>query len=115
MAKTVTTTIAVTLSGDGFGGAPLYSQSYVNTSGLAPGQVTTSNGFTSIAVPAAAQGVLVVPPPGSTLVKTYKGVTGDTGIQSSGPGLVRIDFTPGQVASFGVATTGVEQLELIWL
>ena len=113
MSKTVTTTVTVTLSGDGFGGAPLYSQSTVNTSGLAPGQVNTANGFVSVAVPAAALGVLVVPPPSSALVKTYKGITGDTGVPSAGA--VLFTWTAGQVATLGIACTGVEPLELIWL
>ena len=115
MSKTVTTTTTVTVSGDGFSGAPLYSESIVNTTGLAPGQVNTANGFVSVAVPAAALGVLVVPPPTSALVKTYKGITGDTGIPTAATGSTRFVWTAGQLATLGIACTGVEALELIWL
>ena len=115
MSKTLTVTVAVSLSGDGYGAAPLYTQSTTNTAALAPSAVNTANGFVAVTVPALAAGVLVVPPPSSVLVKTYKGVTGDTGIQSSGPGAVMYQWTPGQVTTFGILCTAIEPLELIWL
>jgi len=115
VSKTVTTTVTVSVSGDGFAAAPLYSQSTSNTTGLAPGQLNTANGFVSVAVPATAQGVLVVPPLTSALVKTYKGITGDTGIPTAATGATMFQWTAGQIATFGIASTGVEPLELIWL
>lgn len=117
MAKTVTLTISVSVSGDGYGGqGPLFSQSYVNATGLAPGSVTTANGFVAVTVPVGALGVLVVPPVTSTLVKTYKGITGDTGVLTDPVGPAVFKWTAAQVPpSFGITTTGIEICELIWL
>lgn len=44
-------------------------------------QVTLASGFNSITVPATATvGVVIVPATGSSVTKTLKGVTGDTGV-----------------------------------
>lgn len=115
MAKTVTTLLQVTVSGDGFGGSsPLYQSTSQNFSGLAPAQLVSVNGANTIAIPATAQGLTIVPPPGSILVKTLKGVGGDTGF-SLHPALpTSIALTPGAVASIVLNVSGIETLELIW-
>src|SRR5271165_1777164 len=93
MSKTVTTTVAVTLSGDGFAGAPFYTAAIVNTGGAPPGSFVLTVGFNTIPVPAAALGVTIVPPVGSVNVKTLKGVTGDTGFQLAQSGSTLLPFT----------------------
>jgi hypothetical protein len=116
VAKTVTMLTQVTLAGDGYvGTAPFWAETLVNTAGLAPGQVTTINGSVTVAVPATALGVLILPTPGSTLVKTYKGIAGDTGIPTDPVGAARFKWTAGQIANFVITTTGIEVLALIWL
>jgi hypothetical protein len=115
MSKTASLTLTLSLSGDGFAASPIFATTVTNLSGIVPGSVATSAGFTTIAVPSAAIGVVIVPPVGSTLVKTYKGITGDTGIATDPAGPVFFKWTPGQIASFGVLSTGAETLSLLWL
>lgn len=115
MAKTVTTLLQVTVSGDGFGGSsPTYQSISQNFAGLAPGQLVTVNGNNTIAIPAAAQGLTIVPPPGSVLTKTLKGMGGDTGFLLHPTLPTSLAFTPGAVASIVLNVNGIETLELIW-
>ena len=114
MAKTVTTTTQVTLSGDGFGGAPLFAESIPNTAGNAPGAAILAPGFNSIAVPATALGVVIVPPPGSVVTLTLKGVTGDTGIPIDPGNSTRLKWTAGQVANLGITAGAGVTVGLIW-
>lgn len=116
MAKTATTSLSYSLSGDNFGGSgPLYSLSVSNLSGTPPGSFTLANGFNSIPIPAAALGVVIVPPPGSAVTKTIKGVTGDTGmpIDPANPTLLR--FTAAQNANLGLTANGAETITLLWV
>ena len=116
MSKTVTTTTTVTLSGDGFGGSPLFTESIQNLSGNAPGSVALSNGFTSISAlaPASSLGVVIVPPPGNTVALTLKGVTGDTGIAIDPAHSTRLNWTNVVLPPFGITSVGGVTLELIW-
>lgn len=82
MAKTSTTSLSVAVTGDGV--AATYTPAtapMVNTAAPAGGpvDVTLAIGDTTIAVPTGAQGFVLVPPSASTVVKTLKGVGGDTG------------------------------------
>lgn len=115
MAKTVTTTITVTLSGDGFGGSPLFNQSVTNISGVAPGSAILSTGFQTIAIPATAVGVVIVPPPGNTVSMTLKGISGDTGTTLD-PGLPTAYKFPIGLGAFGIAlgVGGPITVQLIW-
>jgi len=116
MATTNNLTVTVSVTGSGYGGqGPFYSQTFTNASGTPPGSIATANGFVAVPIPATALGVVVVPPAGSALVKTYKGVTGDTGIPTDPVGIAIFKWTAAQLATFGVLSTGVETLELIWL
>lgn len=115
MAKTVTTITQQVLSGDGFGGSPLFDESIVNTAGLAPSSVALATGFNSIPVPAAALGVLIVPPPGSTTALTLKGVTGDTGIPIDPGNSTRLKWTAAQVATLGITAGAGVTVSLLWL
>lgn len=115
MSKTVTTNTTVTLSGDGFGGAPLFSESVQNLSGNSPGSAALVTGFNSIAVPATALGVTIVPPPGSAVTLTLKGITGDTGIPIDPANSTRLKWTAGQVATLGIAAGANVTVALVWM
>lgn len=117
MAKTVTTTTTISISGDNFVGAtsgPLFSETVTNTTGNVPGSFTLAAGFNSIPIPASAVGVIIVPPPGSAITKTLKGITGDTGIPIDPANSTRLKFTAGQNATFGITSSGIEVLGLLW-
>jgi hypothetical protein len=117
MSTSVTTTISVTESGtDGFAGAPLYTFTLANVSGGPPGSFVTAAAFNAIPVPATALiGVVIVPPIGSVLVKTLKGITGDTGtvISPSKPTIVAFPATP--PTTLGITCSGIETLTLVWI
>lgn len=114
MAKTVTTVTSVSLSGDGFGGAPFFSESVDNTSGNAPGSIALAAGFNSIPVPATSIGVVIVPPPGSVVTLTLKGVTGDTGVGIAAAASSHLAWTAGQMANLGITASAPVTVELIW-
>ncbi len=115
MAKTVTTTTTVTLSGDGWGGSgPLFSESVENDVGVSPSFVTLSSGNNTIAVPASATGVVIVPTPGSTVALTLKGIAGDTGIPLDPALSTSLKFTAGAVASFVLNAASGTTVSLVW-
>ena len=115
MAKLATTGLTYSLSGDGFTGTPpVYAVARTNPAAVPPGSFTLAVGFNSIPVPAAAIGVTIVPPLGSTTTKTLKGVTGDQGIPIDPAGQTKLDFTAGQNAAIGITSGGIETLTLLW-
>jgi hypothetical protein len=115
MAITTTTTSTQTVSGNSYlGQAPLFSEIISNTSGNIPGSFVLANGFNSISIPATAVGVIIVPPSGSSVTKTLKGVTGDTGIPIDPANSTRLKFTAGQNSAFGITANGAETIGLLW-
>ena len=114
MAKTVTTLIQVSVSGDGYAASPLFSQSSQNLAGTPPSSVALINGNTTVNVPATAQGFTIVPPPGSTVSKTLKGVAGDTGVPVHPTLPTSVALTPGAVASLVISANGAETVEVLW-
>jgi hypothetical protein len=116
LSKTITTNVSVAVSGDGFAGSPLYTDSLVNTAGSVPGSVAlTANTFLAQAVPASATGLTLVPPPGNAGTMTLKGVTGDTGlalgvIQQA----VRLPFAAGSMATIGLLCSVTSTWGLLW-
>ena len=115
MAKSVTTVVTSTITGDGYGGSgPFFNQSVVNATGLAPSSFTLAAGFNSIPVPATALGVVIVPAAGGGNGKTLKGITGDTGIPIAPNGTCVLTWTAAQVATLGITSVGIETIELIW-
>jgi hypothetical protein len=116
MSKTLVSSQSVTLSGDGWGGAPLFSETVTDTAALVPSSVTLAAGNNTIAVPASALGVVLVPPPSSTNAKVLKGANADTGIALA-PGLsTRVMFSAaGAVASFVLNSAAIETLGIIWV
>ncbi len=113
MAKSVTSTIAYSLTGDGFSG-PIFNLATVNATGIAPGAVTLAGGANTVTVPPTAVGVTVVPPAGSANAKTIKGIAGDTGILMHPAVPFSLSFTAASVANFVINSAGVETLALLW-
>lgn len=80
--------------------------------------LTTVNGGSGLTVTAPAgtvNGCLIVPPSGSAVSKTFKGVTGDVGIggtYGNPASWVFISVTAGN--AFNIAANGVETLTFIW-
>jgi hypothetical protein len=71
-------------------------------------QVVLANGFNTITVPAGARGCLIEFKPGSTVTKTLKGVTGDTGIALDPIGWNVLRFGSSPPASFGITTSAAD-------
>jgi len=113
MAKSVTSTIAYSLSGDGFSG-PIFNLATVNGTGIAPGSITLAAGANTVTVPATAVGVTIVPPAGSANAKTLKGIAGDTGILLNPAVPTSLAFTAAGVATFVINSAGTETVALLW-
>lgn len=78
-------------------------------------QITLANGFNQIDIPTNASAVLVIFDPTSTVTKTLKGVTGDTGIvldpgtAAAGTNWLFLPFDPASPpTSFGITTSGAD-------
>lgn len=74
-------------------------------------ETVLSSGFNTINVPTATScsGVLICFAAASTLAKTLKGVTGDTGVALNPNGVNFISFNPASPpASFGITTTAAD-------
>jgi hypothetical protein len=86
-----------------------------NTNSAPPDQITTSNGFTAIPVPAGfvIQGVIIKPPAGSIITKTLKGITGDSASITWNTGGVAM-LPINSAAVLGLLCNGVETIELYW-
>jgi hypothetical protein len=115
MAKTAIPTSAVVVTGDGLTLNQAVSGS-TNVAAPPPGTVTLSNGFTAITVPSGftINGVMIVPPSGSTVTKTLKGITGDTGVGPSTwtSGVAMLPVSSSSV--FGIAANAAEVCQLVW-
>jgi hypothetical protein len=113
MAKTAIPTSAVVVTGDGLTLNQAVSGS-TNVAAAPPGTVTLANGFTAITVPSGftINGVMIVPPSGSVVTKTLKGVTGDTGIvlQTSAPSMIPVQSS----SSIGITANAAEVCQLVW-
>jgi hypothetical protein len=103
--------------GPGFTGtSPFYSAQNSNTAGVAPGSAVLATGFNSIPIPAAAEGVDIIPPSGNTATLTLKGLTGDTGQGLSATQITRLWFTAaGAQANLGITAGAAVTLTLGWL
>lgn len=71
-------------------------------------QTVLSNGFNTITVPSGARGVLIEFADGSTVTKTLKGITGDTGILLDPTGWNVLRFGSSPPASFGITTSAAD-------
>ena len=115
MAISAVASIGIQLTGNGFpGNGNLWTATVTNAGGLPPGSFTTAAAFNSIPIPATATGVIIVPPNGSVITKTLKGVTGDTGIILAVANPTYLTFAAGAQATMGITASGIEVLQLFW-
>jgi hypothetical protein len=116
VAKTVTTTIAVSLSGDGFAATPLLSLSSQNLSGQTPSQAIGSSGGTNVPIPATAAGFLIMPEsPGNTVAWSVGQPSSQSPIVAAPAGWVAYQLTPGALASLVVTSASAVSFAVIWL
>lgn len=114
MAKNGTVTITIVAVGDGSRldftiGAPVNSISPANHQTLA-----LASGANTITPPLNAMFCVLVPPPGSSVVKTLKGITGDTGfvLNSGAPTMLSMPLSAGP---FVINCGGIETVEIYWV
>ena len=70
--------------------------------------VVLSNGFNTITVPSTAKGAYIEFQDGSTVTKTLKGITGDTGILLNPTSWNVLNFGSSPPASFGITTSAAD-------
>ncbi len=116
MAKTSTTTVGVTVSGDGVTASITPTGSPVtNTAAPHGGPIAFSLASGFITVPTATTiGVVVIPPVASVISKTLKGLTGDTGflIRENAPSVLMF---PTGTATIKITAGSAEDVQLLWL
>jgi hypothetical protein len=112
MAKASTTTISNAVVGDGQNTS---QTSTVTTAASAPPTTAALvNGSLTIAIPAIAAGFTLVPPVGSIVTKTLKGIAGDTGIPLAPAGICSIPLVPGALANFVITANAAETIQIFW-
>ncbi len=117
MAKTSTVNIAVSIIGDGTSDsyAPIGSPMVNLTApygGTVP--VALASGANTLTPPTGTQGVIIVPPIGSVVTKTLKGVTGDMGIPINNT-LPTVISLPSGAGAFVVTASSTETITVLWL
>jgi len=114
VAKTATATSNAVIVGDGVT-INVSAGPAQNINCAPPSLLTTSNGFTAIAIPAGfvINGVIVKPPAGSTVTKTLKGITGDSASITWNTGGVAM-LPINSAAVLGLLCNGIETVELYW-
>ena len=114
MAKTSTTQITVTTTGDGVTStdAPAATVNTAAPSG-GPVAVALSAGDNTITVPSNAVGMVVIPPAASTNAKKLKGAGGDTGfsLRPNEPAALPL---PASTASVIINSVGAETVFVHW-
>lgn len=114
MAKVANAIASVNLVGDGTT-LSTAAGPVANINAAPPSLLTTSAGFTAITIPTGfnIQGVMIVPPAGSIITKTLKGITGDSAsIVLSPTGVTMIPIT--SLAVLGLLCNGIEVIQLNW-
>ncbi len=76
--------------------------------------VSLSAGNNTIAVPSQAAGVIIIPPAGSTVALTLKGVNADTGIALGPQGLTVLSFTNPPPASIVINAGSTVVVQVIF-
>lgn len=71
-------------------------------------QIVLANGLNTIVIPTGARGVLIEFADGSTVTKTLKGVTGDTGILLDPTGWHILRFSATPPASFAITASAAD-------
>lgn len=113
-AQKITTLLQLSLSGDGYGAVPLFSQSNTNLTTAAPTTVNLVNGTKTFPVPATAQGVTIVPPVGSQIAKSLIGSASDTGLLLHPSLPSSIGLQPGALESLTIRANGAEPVLMVW-
>ena len=113
MAKTATITIGVNAVGDGV--TVNFSQTPpVNAASPVKHEVlTTVNGANTLTPPTGALYCVLIPPAGSVIAKTLKGVTGDTGVPLALASSMFLAL-PAAAGAFVLATNGIENIDVYW-
>lgn len=117
MAKTSSVTFTVSITGDGGTlnytppGTPL-SNTSAPYGGPIP--VALSSGNNTLTPPATAQGVMIIPPTGSAITKTLKGIAGDTGILLNNA-LPTVLSLPVGGGAFVINASNSETITVLWL
>lgn len=113
MAVTAVITVAVALTGDVVGSLSIPTQ----TLSASPAErlvVALANGANTLTPPTGTLAAVFVPPSNSSVTKTLKGVSGDTGLPlaTNAPTYVSLAASPG---AFVIAANGAENLTVYWL
>jgi hypothetical protein len=108
--------VSIAISANGVGLNLTWSSGTMGN-GNSPGkhdQIALSSGANTLTPPANAVFAVLVPPANSTITKTFKGVTGDTGYQFNVgmPALIPLASAPG---TFVITASGSEQLDVYWI
>lgn len=112
MSKTSTSTISVTVLGDGT--SLTDSDTVVDaTSAVAPTSASLSAGANTISVPSGVNGVKIKPLPSNVVTLTLKGVTGDTGVPIS-PSQPSYLALPTGASTFVITAGGSATVLLVW-
>lgn len=119
MAKTATTSVQVSVSGDGYqtsSTGPLYSDVQTNTGASTPSSVTLATAtFLALTIPATATAITIVPPANNTATLTLKGITGDTGLVLGAiTNAIKIPFVAGSMASIGLLASAASTWGVLW-
>jgi hypothetical protein len=117
MAKTSTTTVTMSVTGDGVSlsytplGAPI-----VNAAAPAGGPVAIAlaAGDNTITVPPGAVGFILVPPAASVVVKRLKGIAADTGFTLA-PATPSVIALPTAAASVLLNASATETVSIQWI
>lgn len=74
-----------------------------------------SNGVTTLTVPTGALFLVIIPPTGSIITKTLKGVSGDTGIPLAPAGTSLLALPASPPATLVLTANGIETVDVYWL
>jgi hypothetical protein len=119
MARTSTVNLSVQISGDGQTNNWAPRTAIQNTNAPSGGTFpqALSSGATTITVPTSARGFVYEPPAGSTVAKTLKGVSGDTGVpMTRAQSFVYLfDETVAPPATIVINAASAETGDMMWL
>ena len=113
MAINATISVTVTLTGDIAGSVTVPAQS----NAASPGErnsVDLASGPNTLTPPAGASALILVPPQNSTVAKTLKGVTGDTGVPLS-PNAPAVIPLPAGAGALVLNAAAIETVTVYWL
>ena len=113
MAKTATITIGVNAVGDGVVANFSQTPPQNPTSPVQHQTIATINGANTLTPPTGALYCVLIPPVGSVITKTLKGVSGDQGVPLA-PASSMFLALPPAAGAFVLATSGIENIDVYW-